>query len=62
MSKNADPDQLASSEAKEEADLDLHCLQMQGLSGFSRTRAKPGNAEPVLPCLGKQNRSRSVAF
>ena len=30
MSNSADPDQLASS--------DLHCLQRQGISGFSRTR------------------------
>ena len=34
MANSADPDQLASSEA----DLDLHCLQMQGISRFSRTR------------------------
>ena len=32
MAKSADPDQLASS------DLDLHCLQRQGISGFSRTK------------------------
>ena len=31
MANSADPDELAS-------DLDLHCLQKQGLSGFSRTR------------------------
>ena len=37
MANNADPDQLASSEA---IDLDLHCLQRQGISGISRTRAK----------------------
>ena len=30
MANSADPDQLASS--------DLHCLQKQGISGFSRTR------------------------
>ena len=34
MANSADPDQLASSEA------DLHCLQRQGISGFSRTRVK----------------------
>ena len=34
MANSADLDQLASSEA----DLDLHCLQRQGISGFSRTR------------------------
>ena len=33
MANNVDPDQLAS-------DLDLHCLQRQGISGFSRTRVK----------------------
>ena len=31
MTNSADPDQLAS-------DLNLHCLQRQGISGFSRTR------------------------
>ena len=35
MANSADPDQLASS-----TDLDLHCLQRQGISGFSRTRVK----------------------
>ena len=35
MANSEDPDQLASSEA---TDLDLHCLQRQGISGFSRTR------------------------
>ena len=34
MVNSADPDQLAST------DLDLHCLQKQGISGFSRTRVK----------------------
>ena len=33
MANSADPDQLAS-------DLDLHCLQRQDISGFSRTRVK----------------------
>ena len=37
MANSADPDQLASSEA---TDLDLHCLQRQHISGFSRTRVK----------------------
>ena len=41
-----DPDQLASDvdlhslQASEEADLDLHCLQRQSISWFSRTRVK----------------------
>ena len=33
MTNSAAPDQLAS-------DLDLHCLQRQGISEFSRTRVK----------------------
>ena len=37
MANSADPDQLAS---KKPTDLDLHCLQMQCISGFSRTRVK----------------------
>ena len=36
MANSADPDQLASSEKP--TDLDLHCLQRQDISGFSRTR------------------------
>ena len=32
MANSADPDQLASS-----TDLDLHCLERQGISRFSRT-------------------------
>ena len=35
MANSADPDQLASS-----TDLDLHCLQRQGISAISRTRVK----------------------
>ena len=37
MANRADPDQLASEEA---TDLDLHCLQRQGISRFSMTRVK----------------------
>ena len=33
MANSADPDELAS-------DLDLYCLQSQGISGLSRTRVK----------------------
>ena len=36
MTNSAEPDQLAS----EPTDLDLHCLQRQGISGFSRTWVK----------------------
>ena len=32
MANSADPDQPT--------DLDLHCLQSQGISGFSKTRVK----------------------
>ena len=39
MANSADPDQLA--------DLDLHCLQRQGISGFSRTRVKGKNFLPL---------------
>ena len=35
MANSVDPDQLGSSEA---IDLDLHYLQKQDISGFSRTR------------------------
>ena len=35
MANSADPDQLASSEANW-SDLDLHCLQIQAISAFSR--------------------------
>ena len=35
MTNSADPDQV-----KKPTDLDLHFLQRQGLSGFSRTRVK----------------------
>ena len=34
MANSVDPDQLAS----KPTDLDLHCLQKQGISGLSRTR------------------------
>ena len=38
MTNSADLDHLASSEDSE--DLHLHCLQRQGISGFSRTRVQ----------------------
>ena len=37
MANSADTDQLASNLQKP-TDLDLHCLQKQGIYGFSRTR------------------------
>ena len=37
MSNSADPDQKPT-------DLDLHCLQRQGTSGFSMTRVKYGSS------------------
>ena len=39
MANSADPDQLA----QKPTDLDLHCLQRQGKSGFSRTRVNLQN-------------------
>ena len=36
MANSVDPDQLAS-----KTDLDLHCLQRQGISGFSITKINP---------------------
>ena len=48
MANSADPDQLASEEAN---DLDLHCLQRQGLSGFSRTRVKVYALFAIPPAL-----------
>ena len=38
MTNSADPDQLASEDLKKPTDLDLHCLQKKGISGFSRIR------------------------
>ena len=45
MANSADPDQLVSSAnlassglLQKPTDLDLHCLQRQGISGFSRKR------------------------
>ena len=37
MANSADPDQLV---LQKPTDLDLHCLQRQGISGHSRTRVK----------------------
>ena len=37
MANSVDPDQLAS---EKPTDLDIHCLQRQGISGFSRTSIK----------------------
>ena len=50
--QTADSDQLASSEVKKPTDLDLHCLQRQGISRFSRTRVKPQHKE--VPCVPNQ--------
>ena len=36
MTNSADPDQLASSEANSEIDLDLHCLLRQGMTCLAR--------------------------
>ena len=45
MANSADPDQLAS---QKPTDLDLHCLQKQGISGFSRTRVNKTLLEKVM--------------
>ena len=48
MANSADPDQLASW-----TDLDLHCFQKQGISGFSRTRVNMDNENrPDTPAIG----------
>ena len=44
MTNSADPDQLVSLKP---TDLDLHCLQRQGISGFSRTRVEIDSKDPV---------------
>ena len=56
MANSADPDQLAS-------DLDLHCLQKQSISGFSRTRAKNKNGKELrCPVLKVNMYSRVVGY
>ena len=47
MAKNADPDQLASPEQKP-SDLDLHCLQRQDISGFSKTRVNLADLSDLI--------------
>ena len=42
MTNSADPDQLASWLLQKPTVLDLHCLQRQGISRFSRTRVNCG--------------------
>ena len=46
MANSADPDQL-----EKPTDLDLHCLQRQGLSGFSKTRVKFSNAFSITALI-----------
>ena len=48
MANSAYPDQLASSEP---TDLELHCLQKQGISGFTRTRVN-NSGEAASPESG----------
>ena len=50
MANSADPDQLAWL-LKKPTDLDLHCLERQDISGFSRTRVNPGPVEPGYALL-----------
>ena len=55
MANSADPDQLAST------DLDLHCLQMQGVSGFSRTMVKRQLYSHGMFLLSLSSSTRSAA-
>ena len=56
MTNSADPDQLAT-------DLDLHCLQRQDISGFSRTRVNinPCPTEPGYPAFANSVDSDQLA-
>ena len=47
MTNSADPDRWL---LQKTTDLDLHCLQRQSISGFSRTRVNDSN-ENTLFCL-----------
>ena len=47
MANSADPDQLPT-------DLDLHCLQKQGISGFSRIRVNSMNSFCIIYCHGEK--------
>ena len=55
---------MTNNDKKKPTDLDLHCLQRQGISGFSRTRLNlkskngkatnsifPNKGNPILKCL-----------
>ena len=62
MANSADPDQLASP-----TEQDLHCLQRQGISGFSRTRVNIvgifvsfGIIEPILVTLKIKGKNLKV--
>ena len=59
MSNSADPDQLASSEAN---NLELHWLQKQGISGFSRTRVKISCGHQIMPPPSKKLFEGHIAF
>ena len=56
MANSPDPDQLA---CQKPTDLDLHCLQGQGISGFSRTRVKLGVnqklSEEEIKCIVRKH-------
>ena len=51
MINSADPDQLAS---QEPTDLDLHCLQREGISRFSMTRVNGEIKDISSPFSGKK--------
>ena len=55
MAISADPDQLVSS-----TDLDLHCLQRHGISGFSRTRFKTMLCEGQVPAAWGNTSANSI--
>ena len=52
MTNSVDPNQLAYEDfflfLKKPTDLDLHCFQKQGISGFSRKRVKYGISKNIL--------------
>ena len=74
MTNSADPDQLVSSKP---TGLDLHCLQRQGIFGFSRTRVNAvlcflllffffsGGKDlkrGILPCEQSMDQSKNMLY
>ena len=52
MENSVDPDQLASWKP---TDLDLHCLQRQCISGFSRTSVNVAFKNPTVSGCGRKS-------